>query len=56
MIYVGIFDHPLSPPVADVSTPAHQQLATDIAAQGTVLLKNDRGALPLDGSVRSLAP
>jgi beta-glucosidase len=55
MIRIGLFDHPVGAPAANVSTPAHRQLATDIAEQGTVLLKNDRQALPLDRSVRSLA-
>jgi beta-glucosidase len=55
MIQVGLFDHPVGPPATDVSTAAHRQLATDIAEQGTVLLRNDHHALPLDRSVRTLA-
>jgi beta-glucosidase len=39
---------------AVVTSAAHQQFARDLSAQGTVLLKNDRWALPLDG-VHSLA-
>jgi beta-glucosidase len=55
-IKIGLFDHPVaSPPLADVSTPAHRQLATQIAEQGSVLLKNGRGVLPFGGNVRSVA-
>jgi beta-glucosidase len=55
-IKVGLFDHPVaSPPLANVSTPAHRQLATQIAEQGSVLLKNDRGVLPFGGGVHSVA-
>ncbi len=52
----GVFDNPLpSTPSAEVSTPQHQQVATQVAEAGTVLLKNDRGALPLSRHVRSIA-
>ena len=55
-IEVGLFKHPVtSPPLANVSTPAHRQLAAQIAEQGSVLLKSDRGVLPLRGNVRSVA-
>jgi beta-glucosidase len=51
MFRVGLLDHPTPDPAtlkdAVVSTPAHQQLSTRIAEQGTVLLKNAGGALPL---------
>ncbi len=33
---------------ANISSPAHQQLALDAARQGMVLLKNNGGALPLN--------
>src|SRR3954471_21406580 len=39
---------------AVVTSAAHQQFARELAERGTVLLKNDRSALPLDG-VRALA-
>ena len=55
-IKVGLFDHPVTnPPLANVSTPAHRQLAAQIAEQGSVLLKNDRGVLPFGGGVHSVA-
>jgi beta-glucosidase len=44
----GVFDNPLpNPPSTDVSTPQHQQVATQVAEAGTVLLKNDHEALPI---------
>jgi beta-glucosidase len=53
---VGLFGHPVAnPPLADVSTPAHRQLAAQIAEQGSVLLKNDRGVLPFGRRVHSVA-
>jgi beta-glucosidase len=60
MFRVGLFDHPTPDPATlkntVVSTPAHQQLSTRIAEQGTVLLKNPRGVLPLRaGAVKSIA-
>ncbi len=52
----GVFDNPLpSMPATEVSTPQHQQVATRVAEAGTVLLKNDSGALPLSRHVRSIA-
>ena len=39
----------------EVSTPQHQQVATQVAEAGTVLLKNDSGALPLSRHVHSIA-
>ena len=60
MFRVGLFDHPTPDPLSvkdtDVSTPAHIQLSEKIAEQGTVLLKNSNGVLPLSThAVRSLA-
>ena len=52
----GVFDHPLqATPSTEVSTPAHQQVAAQVAEAGMVLLKNDQQVLPLSGKVRSLA-
>src|SRR4051812_15077781 len=60
MFRIGLFDHPLPNPAtaknAVVSTPAHLNLSTRIATNGTVLLKNARSLLPLrTRSVRSIA-
>jgi beta-glucosidase len=52
----GVFDHPLpATPSTEVSTPQHQQVATQVAEAGSVLLKNDHQVLPLSGNVRSIA-
>jgi len=52
----GLFDNPLpATPSAEVSTPQHQQVATDVAEAGTVLLKNDGGVLPLSNRDRRIA-
>jgi beta-glucosidase len=37
----GVFDDPVGPAQANVSTPAHRDLATRVAQDGSVLLKND---------------
>jgi beta-glucosidase len=59
MFAVGIFDHTYPTPAAalntDVSTPADNQAALTASEQGTVLLKNDRGVLPLGPGVKSIA-
>jgi len=48
-IAAGLFDHPVpSTPLADVSTAAHKALSEREAQEGTVLLKNAGGALPLN--------
>ncbi|WP_194909924.1 glycoside hydrolase family 3 C-terminal domain-containing protein [Catenulispora rubra] len=47
----GLFDHPLpDTPDAIASTPAHVTAAQQISQDGTVLLKNTGGMLPLDAS------
>jgi beta-glucosidase len=51
----GVFDNPLPTPSTEVSTSAHQQVATKVAEAGTVLLKNDQHVLPLSDHVRSIA-
>ena len=59
MFAVGIFDRTYPTPAAalntNVSTPADNQVALTASEQGTVLLKNDRGALPLGSRVKSVA-
>jgi beta-glucosidase len=52
----GAFDNPVGAVnTNEVSTPQHQQVATQVAEAGTVLLKNDRGALPISKHVHSIA-
>ena len=59
MFEVGIFNRAYPTPAAalntDVSTPADNQVALTASEQGTVLLKNDRGVLPLGSRVNSIA-
>ena len=56
MFRVGLFDHPVTlDPSAVVSTPAHMALARQIAEQGSVLLKDQQGVLPLSSGLRSVA-
>jgi beta-glucosidase len=43
---IGLFDHPVSTPIENVSTQAHRKLERTMAQNGTVLLKNT-GVLPL---------
>ncbi len=51
MFRFHLFDHPLSGSrSAVVTTPAHQALSTEVAEEGTVLLKNDGRLLPLPTS------
>jgi beta-glucosidase len=51
MFQVGLFDHPVPDSATRVdtvvSTPAHQRLAERLSEQGSVLLKNEGGVLPL---------
>jgi len=59
MFAVGLFDHPTpaqpGASAADVSTPAHQAIAREASEEGTVLLKNEGGALPLTGHNQTIA-
>jgi len=48
MFRFGLFDHPLAPTTgATVTTPAHQATGTQVAEDGTTLLKNNPNTLPL---------
>ncbi|MBS1530650.1 MAG: glycoside hydrolase family 3 C-terminal domain-containing protein [Bacteroidetes bacterium] len=45
-----------NPPAGAINTPAHSKTAYDIAAESTVLLKNDKQLLPLNiSSLKSIA-
>ena len=59
MFTVGVFDHPPAAQpaayAAPVSTPEHVALARTISEQGTVLLRNRDGILPLTGSGQRIA-
>ena len=57
---LGMFDPPESVPwskltIADNDTPAHRQLALEAARKSIVLLKNERGTLPVKSSVKTIA-
>jgi beta-glucosidase len=56
IIRVGLLDGPMNRDQNQVNSPAHRQLALEVAEQGIVLLKNERSLLPLDDKkVRSIA-
>src|SRR4051794_9275193 len=50
MFGVGLFDHPVGATAPNVSTPEHKALATRLSQEGTVLLRNQGGELPLPTS------
>jgi len=56
--WLGLFDHPYvdEEQAVQVShSPAHQDLALQMAREGIVLLKNEKETLPIPKSVRSIA-
>ncbi|MGQ4515880.1 glycoside hydrolase family 3 C-terminal domain-containing protein [Streptomyces sp. DW26H14] len=56
MFAFGLFDKKnTGSPTATVTTAAHQDTARQVAEQGTVLLKNDGGVLPLTSATKSVA-
>ena len=59
MFRIGIFEHPAVPMpegyLSATDTPEHLALARRMSAEGTVLLKNERGALPLGGTGQRIA-
>jgi beta-glucosidase len=57
MFAVGIMDNPQTGNITNIATSKESiQLAVDVAAAGTVLLKNSKGLLPLDpNKVRNIA-
>jgi beta-glucosidase len=55
---LGLFDRPYTDEASEPQSllrPASLSLAREIAARSTVLLKNDRHALPLDKNLKSIA-
>ena len=59
-VRLGMFDPPERVPFASIpisanDSAAHRQLSRDAAREGIVLLKNERGLLPLAPSVRRIA-
>jgi len=56
IIRVGLLDGPMHPDASQVNSPAHQQLALEVAEKGIILLKNEGNILPLDrGRIHSIA-
>ncbi|PYS87877.1 MAG: beta-glucosidase BglX [Acidobacteria bacterium] len=55
---LGLFEHPYADEArerSEILSPQHRAAAREIAARSLVLLKNERGALPLSASARSIA-
>ena len=51
---IGAFDHPGKRVTGDVSTPARRAQVADIVTRTSVLLKNDKGVLPLAAATKSI--
>jgi beta-glucosidase len=54
MFRLGVYDFPKGTSEANVSTDEHKKIGLSLAEEGTVLLKNKGGVLPLTG-VKSIA-
>jgi len=53
---IGEFDHPVAGNIAaDVTSAAHNLLCRTLAAQSTVLLKNEKNVLPLPAGLKQIA-
>jgi beta-glucosidase len=55
---LGLFDRPMVDPAKAaqvIGSPEHKQLARKMAAEGIVLLKNERQALPLNKNIGKIA-
>src|SRR5579871_79373 len=52
---LGLFEDRAAPPAEAQVTPESRAVAHKLATESAVLLKNEDGALPLSGSVRSVA-
>ena len=52
---LGLFDQPVAAPAEASPTTESRKLAERAAIESAVLLKNDRGVLPLNGDLRSIA-
>jgi beta-glucosidase len=56
IIRVGVLDGPLTQDHSQVNSPAHSDLALEVASKGIILLKNDHNILPLDREkIKSIA-
>lgn len=53
MFAVGLFEHP--PVAAKIDFDAHARLSRQVAAEGIVLLRNERATLPLSPALRRIA-
>lgn len=52
---VGAFDAPARRVAPEVSTPQRREIAADLVARGSVLLKNERSVLPLAPGLKRIA-
>jgi beta-glucosidase len=56
VVRTGLLDGPMKLDASKVNSPEHARVAYEVAAKGTVLLKNQEGVLPLErAKVKSIA-